>query len=516
MFGFRLPVILIGALLIALGSLGTALADWNNLSQFEAIAELRIDEGPLRLHLRLKQSLYERLMQGRTDQESESIPRWLGRRLVRVQDGASKELTAMDGVVGALSDIAASRQPQAEGYTLELEYPRPGRMSRLRILPVEPLAEARVGLVVLHKGVPVSDLAALSKPLVLTLHWGDPWRSSFDDLDLVRRHAEPRSYLYVEPYEVRHEVLIRLADLHSSIDLGLRNTQRVEVGERAEVQQKIGAFLLQHNPLIIDGKELKPQLDRIDFVGFSRTGIQTVAGDAPIEATGALVGAVIVYFTEQPARQLNLRWEWFEQGHASRAVSVIQGNESFDGYMTRQQPVFEWSHEETLQSTSTGGALPVKPLQAADDVASPDQSQWKSVVQALLHNAYRAFALRAEEAVYDRLAKTLTDPLLEDIYLQQRRAMLQQAKGLGGEGRVERIEVLEARRVDGSQNARAGQTSLEVRWKAQGNVSHWGHSHPRDNLYAARLRLQRVPPSGWKIAGMHFIDGERSEIAAHP
>ena len=148
------------------------------------------------------------------------------------------------------------------------------------------------------------------------------------------------------------------------------------------------------------------------------------------------------------------------------------------------------------------------------------------LLQTLLHNAYRAFQLRSEEAVYDRLAKSLDEPLLESIYLQQRRSRIQQAKGLGGEGHVERIEVLEAKRMNSPDggwrplfsaagaNEKGHEIGVDARWKAIGVVSHWGHSHQRDNLYRARLTLRREAAGNWKIASMSFADGQRLDVAA--
>jgi len=138
-----------------------------------------------------------------------------------------------------------------------------------------------------------------------------------------------------------------------------------------------------------------------------------------------------------------------------------------------------------------------------------DETEIRTLLQALLHNAYRAFQLRDEEKAYDRLAKSLDGDLLEDIYLQQRKAILRQAKGLGGEGKVDRIEVLESHRDKAGQQP--GVLRVTLRWLAHGTVSHWGHSHERHNLYQARLVLRHSNGGGFKLVGMEFIDGQRLE-----
>jgi hypothetical protein len=130
---------------------------------------------------------------------------------------------------------------------------------------------------------------------------------------------------------------------------------------------------------------------------------------------------------------------------------------------------------------------------------------------ALLHNVYRAFQIAEEEAAYDRLALSLEGEILDDVYLRQRRALLQRNRGMGGDGRVERIEPLETRTE--AVDSATGATTIFARWIAHGTVSHWGHSHPRSNVYAAHLNLRPVPDGGWKITGLDFTEGRAREAS---
>ena len=80
---------------------------------------------------------------------------------------------------------------------------------------------------------------------------------------------------------------------------------------------------------------------------------------------------------------------------------------------------------------------------------------------------------------------------------------------MGGEGKVDRIEVLDSH-VDGL-GQQPGVVQVTSRWLAHGSVSHWGHAHERHNLYQARLILRNSNEGGWKIVGMEFLDGQRLE-----
>jgi hypothetical protein len=123
-------------------------------------------------------------------------------------------------------------------------------------------ASVSIGFIAYHKSVPVIDFRYLSAPSTLTLD-PDPWYSRFDNPNLKRHHKDAlMSFLYVEPYEVRHEILTRVQDLAEWMDLGLRGDRYIEIDELEPLKQRIGEFLLKKNPVKVDGKAVKPILDR--------------------------------------------------------------------------------------------------------------------------------------------------------------------------------------------------------------------------------------------------------------
>ena len=559
---------------------GPARSDWVDVAKFGQLAELSIIPGEIRLDLRLNESLMPKGV-GFPGEASPLPPTWLAERLPTLRANGGKPLAgrllSLDRVPSGSPETTEAGRSGEAYYAATLSYPTEGRLEGLSIAP-PPGGTQASGLVVLHRGVPVSDLMRLNKTVNLRLDWHDPWRTRFDDPGFVRRHAEPRSYLYVETYEVRHELLLRLHDLQPWLDLGLLDSRTVEEGERGALKQKIGAFLLARNPLSIDGAAVPPQLDRVEFVRFDRSGVMPVGEHDRLETDTALVGVMLTYLTDQPAKQLRLQWDLFGANPGPRQVDLIQGKESFAAYMTPKHPWFEWSQDDALDPLPAGEAEsegihsiqagpPVhgpgfslawvaaglvvgsclswfKPRLVGRDTAVtglglgvivavglllhplPDRLAWKKaevtpaldgnqakrLLQPLLHNAYRAFQVRDEEKAYDRLAKSLDGSLLDEIYLQQRKAMLRQAKGLGGEGRVDRVEVLDSQ-VQGL-GRQPDVVRMTSRWLAHGSVSHWGHTHERHNLYQARLRLKHFNAAGWKIVGMEFLDGQRLEPGA--
>ena len=51
------------------------------------------------------------------------------------------------------------------------------------------------------------------------------------------------SFLYVDPYEVRHEVLVRVKDLEEWLNLEYELDDTIEVEEQDALKEKISAFL---------------------------------------------------------------------------------------------------------------------------------------------------------------------------------------------------------------------------------------------------------------------------------
>ncbi len=569
-------IALILALLLTSSSV---LADWVELANFKGVAEVSVVPGEIKLNLRLRDSVAPAhfSLPGKSLAE---LPPWMSAQLPPIQAKGGKPLLGRLQSLGH-QPAGPSSPPIGDSsvgfYEAVLSYPIEEQLEGLSITPPEEAGQP-MGLVLLHRGVPVADLMALKQTVKVSLNWLDPWQTRFDDPTLIRRHTDPRSYVYIESYEVRHELLLRLKDIKQWLDLGLIDNLYVEESEREGLKTKIGNFLLTKNPLVIDGSTVSPQLDWVEFVHYDRSGVMPVSGEGRLETETALVGVMLSYLTEQPARSVRLQWDLFEESAPARQVSLNMGKETFDAYMTSKQPVFDWSLDESLNPatfseddtdlmtdlpTELGHApsqvsaawviaviliglsvllfrpslfrhrhpqtwlgmsliltvgLLFHPLmgrlagKVSQNPTTANESQIKALLQPLLHNAYRAFPLRDEEKAYDRLAKSLDGDLLEAIYLQQRKAILRQSKGLGGEGRVDRIELLESHALGLGQPP--GVLSVTSRWLAHGTVSHWGHSHERHNLYQARLTLRLAPGEGWKIVGMEFLDGQRLEPGA--
>ena len=456
----------------------------------------------------------------------------------------------------------------------ELKYPFAGRPKSLTFSPpldAEGRSAVSIGFIAYHKAVPVIDFRYLGAATRLALDWNDPWYSKFDNPNLKRHHRDAMmTFLYVEPFEVRHEILTRVKDLERWMDLGLRGKRYIEIDELEPLKKRIGEFLLTRNPLRIDGREVKPILDRSNYVRLSLSGIRILQRPQRIEISGAIVGVIITYLTDALPKEVSVDWELFTPRMQRVPAISIDPAGPLPSFVTPEDPTHRWQNflktykPPTVVATAVAGTLPSVHLPLASivcllilipvawraraqhrrgrparaptigalvllaaaaalypfarvPIARPaltapalEDAQAKRVLASLLKNVYRAFDFRAESDVYDKLATSVAGDLLADVYLQSRRSLVIEQAG-GAQARIKSVEVREAQ----ARGPLDGRLAYEVQaqWTAEGSVGHWGHVHQRKNLYAAKLRIE-AQEGVWKLTGMQLLDEKRIDPAA--
>jgi hypothetical protein len=428
-----------------------------------------------------------------------------------------------------------------------------------------------IGFVAYHKSVPVIDFRYLGAPAKLNLDWGDPWYSKFENPNLKRHHKSAlMSFLYVEPFEVRHEILTRVKDLENWMDLGLRGDEYIEVDELEAFKQRIGEYLLMQNPVLVDGKALKPILDRTNYVKVGITGIQPVEKPQRLETSTAIVGVIIAYITEGMPQQVTVDWQLFTDQVQQVPATATDPAGPLPSFVTPDDRVLTWTNflknyqMPTVQQVAVadtlgdvkipvgsfllavlmlpvgwrlraarregepllarsvvilvllGGALVAYPYTQVS-IARPvvmagelDDQQAQQLLQALLKNVYRAFDFRDESDVYDKLALSVEGDLLSEIYLQNRKSFAVQKAG-GAQAKVKEVAIqqAQAQRLGGDTPTYA----IRAQWTATGTVGHWGHVYIRKNQYDAIVTV-KADQGDWKISGLELLEEQRIDPAA--
>ncbi len=451
----------------------------------------------------------------------------------------------------------------------ELIYPFREKPKSLTIIPPvdkRGMGKASIGFITYHNRVPIIDFRYLSEPATINLDWQDPWYSSFDKKALKRwQKGGVMSFLYIEPYEVRHEVLARVKDLETWVDFGLRGKEFIEADENNLLKKQVGEFILKNDNVLIDGKKLRPILDRTAFVKYSMTGSTFLQQPERIPINTAMVGVIITYLTDGIPQEVTNEWKLWSDRIKKVPTNAIDPAGPFPSYITPDDNIHVWKNylkQYTIptvekvtadrSATSFGlptgsllflaGAVPVimqirsrkqrsRPvflqtglvtvLVAASffaypymhvQVARPGSvasrvtvDDGKVILHSLLKNVYRAFDFREEEAVYDKLAISASGDILSDIYIQNRKSFEVQRAG-GAQARVKDIEIQDVVVEENEQNKQG--LNLRSKWTAMGTVGHWGHIHTRQNEYEAVVTV--LPVDGaWKITGLELLEEKR-------
>ena len=367
--------------------------------------------------------------------------------------------------------------------------------------------------------------------------------------------ASVQSFLIIEPFEVRHEVMLRLGPLASM--LGLDPDGIVELPAQAALLERSIALVLHGAAVQVDGLEVEGVPRRVDFMTVDSTGALPRSSPIPEPVRQAVIGVVMAYPADGMPQRVSVNWNTFPSSDALIPVALIDPESTVSAMLTVAEPTLIWENNLTEDPIPTVAAVNVEPLRVplpllslallagavvllivarkrrrleaavaltrvilvvalmvapfqqlalalpASAAGAPSEAQARRILAGLLPNVYRAMEFRDEGLIFDRLAVSVTGETLTEVYLEQRRTLEMEERG-GAQARVEAVEILSASEIE-----REG-TGFRLRatWTAAGMVTHFGHRHFRQNRYDARLTIVPVQQT-WKIRSVEILEQYR-------
>ncbi|MEM7221395.1 MAG: hypothetical protein AAF495_00350 [Pseudomonadota bacterium] len=559
-----------GILLIGLFlSAGDAWGDWINLTGAESapnIAEIFVGEDGVRVGLELSLAELERLPEADEDvarlaMESLTVHTDQGTQLpvnlMRAERRPRKpRAPPLKGAINPTTGQPVREQAeQSDVLFLDLEYPFAERPAALIFSP--PLDESgrarlTLGFIVTHRAVPVIDFRYLSAPARLTLDWNDPWYSAFDQSNLTRQFNDPlMSFLYLEPREVRHEILVRLRDLGRWMDLGLGGEALIPAGAQTQFLERVAAFFAARNPLRIEGQARSPEIARAQFVTLSRSGLQLLEGDRTLDPDTAMIGVILRYAVERIPQEVEVEWQLFDEQATRVPATMIDPAGPFVMDVGPGDPVIQWRNvlrddpepviiavplgPEQLfrlplislgflavalvaaglalrprvlaRRTSIGIglvglllavlALPFAGIHLRSPFAGAPAPATLTQIVVNLHGALRETVdLRRRDA----LAVSVAPEHLEDLEAEAQRGLAIEVLGGGSAAvdRVDGVEIKEASALPG------GGFRVRAAWRADASAGHWGHRHRRQMVFEALFDLMPIEGT-WKLTGLTVL-----------
>jgi hypothetical protein len=367
--------------------------------------------------------------------------------------------------------------------------------------------------------------------------------------------APLQSFLAIEPFELRHEAMVRLGPLAATF--GLDPDGVIEPLDQQAIQTTVTAFVLSRTTLTADGSVVTALPRRADFMTVSPTGALPRVNPVPEPVAEAVIGVVVAYPADGMAQRVELDWAPFPEAIGTIPATLIDPETNRFELLTADRASLVWENQLSEDPIPTVEAIEVEPVKLPIPLLSippflaalalliaalmdrrrtlsfagarvllvlgllvgpiaqtavampgsagrvPSERQARRILAGLLPNIYRALEYRDESAIYDRLAVSVTGETLTDVYLEQRRSLEIEERG-GAQARVEAVEVLE---VDNVEETGAGFQTRAI-WHVGGMVTHFGHRHFRQNRYEALVGV--VPADGvWKIDGIEVMEQER-------
>ena len=561
--------------------------------QASTIAEFFIEHDQIRLEIEVGQqdlAAFKNILPDEVYEKLTGTVRPLAERIKDFLESDWQISTNTETLKGRMTKVAVGRrvirdevtgEPLAEQpanaeqvIRIRMTYDFPNEPEWLHIQP--PMSDddvaANIGFVCYHNGLPINDFRYLPGTVTLDLDWDDPWYSKFRNRNLSRQFNAPVSvYIYVEPFEVRKEIIIRPKDLETRLDLDLDGEEVIAVARQEELKQKVAKFLAERSPLTVDGRIAEGKLDRIHFIRRSlrTTGIIEPAVD--LDATSATLGVIYVYPIDSLPESVTMRWELFTP--KIQAIPAVVSDEAgglpseitpdntvleWKNYLINptspelkevgitpiQQPIpipmlslicgcvvigstslllkQKWSGRSasktaliTIMSAVLGGivAFPYARVSVPWPLSSPPQlskAEGRELLATLLYNTYRSFDHHDQSLIYDRLSHSIDGDLLSQVYLETRKSM--EVKNQGGlRVSVKEVDVIDLRLEETST---AGAT-FECRWRVAGWIGHWGHIHRRVNEHVALLTVAPCDQQ-WKIIELEMLDKQSLESSRRP
>jgi hypothetical protein len=361
-----------------------------------------------------------------------------------------------------------------------------------------------------------------------------------------------RGFVSVEPFEFRLEALVKVSAYRDSWRL---EGDVIGPNERQSVLDRLMTLLESGVKVTIPGKDL----------AFTDRTVRFIVPDAekgfvPDEREFIPIDEALVGLTRaSPARGVSafdLEWRWFAPGQERLILEIASRGKPSARLLSPSENQAHWKRdgEEIVPAlrpvphpeTETGRPLRLLIFPGAflivfaavvvmrRGTSSPAWVGWlvvgglgvgtlgiryeksqlivpadaaaEDLVYALLRNLYHAFDFREESAIYDILEKSVSGPLLEEVYLEMRSSLELESSG-GPRVRVYEVALRECQEVPGAEPA-SGSFRTRAEWVTIGQVTHWGHTHERTNRYEAEMTLVALERR-WSISELDLLNEER-------
>lgn len=377
----------------------------------------------------------------------------------------------------------------------------------------------------------------------------------------ITSYSSTYAYIYVEPYEIRFEILVPLLTLETWLPLKRSENDFLSVDEQAVLKDPLEAYIRTQCKGWVDGIEVVPVISHLDFFSLDIRDFARNSEPRRIGMQNGRAGIIMSFSTKGIPKSAAIEWIGFNDFTPMLNTMIYGQNEKGERhFFTENEPRWDWHSETDASIATTWITLPNAPDQPTlkmsivsilvglfaamvflfgvfrknrfvasggitgllvagllwpmtvkewthplKKIPAPELAQQQLISEAMLKNVYRAFDYKEDEQVYDALERSANGTFLEDLYLQIKKGLVIQDQG-GARSHVSEVRWVSGERTPSE--ASGDVFALKIRWEVTGSVEHWGHIHTRQHAYDAVLHV--VAEDGrWKIGGMEVKSEEQ-------
>ena len=417
------------------------------------------------------------------------------------------------------------------------------------------LATTNIGFITRHGATVVNNFAYLSRAETLLIDWSDPWNTRYENPN-IRRHgrAPVMSFLYIEPRQVRHDILLRPSKLAEWTGQPFDAWQPLTQTARQALTTATKHYLSTKNPASIDGRSIEPASIETVFLKATDAGFALIPASQPIELGSTLVGYRESYALEQLPSRVKVQWQLFDNEMNMVPTLIQDPAGAFPTHATATFPAIEWENflqqytepvstkvpahtqrlhlpslfpllaavvlllfivtrfyparwrwlRRTLASTAIGlpiivAGFLILPARFTTPLPWPaSDRQLAAVTQTLLAEVAIAYQEREEPRLNAALSGLVSEEAFTGTTLNLS-SVYQPATSVGGAGQTRNISGLQLQYLERFEIEGAPAFRAIAQWQAKVEGHYWGHSDRRQYQIRANLEIRQEGES-WKIA----------------
>nr|MCU0721526.1 hypothetical protein [Pirellula sp.] len=223
-------------------------------------------------------------------------------------------------------------------------------------------------------------------------------KEQFEDSLGIASYTGLYSFVYINRFEVRHELLVPLLTLEQWVKVPRKDPDYLEVEEQTAAKESIAQFFAEKSIVQIDGESIPGSLTRLNFFGLDIADFALNADPRKVSVHQARVGVIWTYPSKKTPKNVQFTWQAYSEFAPFLNSVVLVGNEAPTRHVFHSlEPDLKWQGDLVGPSSE----------KIAVANTSPADQETKQITEAILSNIYRAFDFREDEDVYEALESVI-------------------------------------------------------------------------------------------------------------